>query len=81
MAAAGRSGVELIEAKVDLYLGDICVVRAGCPLPFDREEAVEIIKGSEVAIILNLNLGSATATAWGCDLTEEYVKINSHYTT
>jgi len=81
LAAAGRSGVELIEARVDLYLGDICVVRGGCPLPFDREEAVKILNESEVAIILDLNLGSAAATAWGCDLTEEYVKINSHYTT
>ena len=81
LAAAGRSGVELVEAKVDLHLDDICVVSAGCPQSFDREEAVKILKGSEVAIVLNLNLGNATATAWGCDLTEEYVKINSHYTT
>jgi len=81
VAAVGRSGVEVVEEKIDLYLGDICLVRAGCPLPFDREEAVRLLNGSEVSILLNLNLGSATATAWGCDLTEEYVTINSHYTT
>jgi len=81
VAAVGRSGVEVVESKIDLYLGGICLVRAGCPQPFDREEAVRVLDKGEVIIDLNLNLGSATATAWGCDLTEEYVKINSHYTT
>jgi len=80
MAAVGRSGVEVVESKVDLYLGNICLVRAGCPLPFDKGEAVKVLNGSEVSIVLNLNLGSATATAWGCDLSEEYVTINSQYT-
>jgi glutamate N-acetyltransferase/amino-acid N-acetyltransferase len=79
--AVGRSGVEVVEDKIDLYLGDICLVKAGCPQPFDREEAVKVLDRGEVFIDLNLNLGNATATAWGCDLTEEYVKINSHYTT
>jgi len=81
MAAVGRSGVEVVEAKIDLYLGNLCLLKAGRPQPFVREEAVRILSGSEVAIVLQLNLGSATATAWGCDLSEEYVTINSHYTT
>jgi len=81
LAAVGRSGVEVVEAKIDLYLGDLCLLRAGRPQPFDREEAVKLLKEKEISIILELNLGSGTATAWGCDLTEEYVKINSHYTT
>ena len=81
MAAVGRSGVEVVEAKIDLYLGNLCLLKAGRLQPFVREEAVRILSGSEVAIVLQLNLGSATATAWGCDLSEEYVTINSHYTT
>ena len=81
LAAVGRSGIEVVEAKIDLYLGNLCLLKAGRPQPFDREEAVRILSGSEVAIVLQLNLGSATATAWGCDLSEEYVTINSHYTT
>jgi glutamate N-acetyltransferase/amino-acid N-acetyltransferase len=81
LAAAGRSGVEVVEAKIDLYLGDLCLLKAGRPQPFDREEAIRLLKEKEISIILDLNLGSDTATAWGCDLTEEYVKINSHYTT
>jgi len=81
MAVLGRSGVEVEEAKVDLYLDDICVARAGCAVPFDEKAAVKTLDKGEVAIVLNLNLGEATATAWGCDLSEEYVTINSQYTT
>ena len=81
MAAVGRSGVEVVESKIDLYIGNIGVIRAGYQLPFDREELVKVLNDSEVPISLNLNLGTATATAWGCDLSEEYVTINSQYTT
>ena len=81
MAAVGRSGVEVVEAKIDLYLGNLCLVKGGRPQPFEREGAIKLLKGKEVSIVLDLNLGSNTATAWGCDLSEEYVKINSHYTT
>jgi glutamate N-acetyltransferase/amino-acid N-acetyltransferase len=81
LAAAGRSGVELVEASTDLYIGNICLVNHGCPLSFSREEVVRLLSSHEVAIALDLNLGSGTATAWGCDLSEEYVTINSQYTT
>ena len=81
IAAVGRSGVEVVESKIDLYLGDIAVIRGGSPLPFDKRDVVAVLRKSEVSIGLNLNLGTATATAWGCDLTEEYVVINSQYTT
>lgn len=81
MAAVGRSGVEVVESKIDLYIGNICLVKAGHQLPFDREKVVAVLHSSEVLITLQLNLGTATATAWGCDLSEEYVTINSYYTT
>jgi glutamate N-acetyltransferase/amino-acid N-acetyltransferase len=81
MAALGRSGVEVVESKTDLYIGDITVVKAGAPLPFSQRGVIKLLKGKEVTIRLNLNLGSATATAWGCDLSEEYVTINSQYMT
>ena len=81
MAALGRSGVEVNEAKTDLYLGNIAVVKAGVPLPFNKRGVIKLLEGKEVAIRLNLNLGSASATAWGCDLSEEYVTINSRYMT
>lgn len=81
LAAAGRSGVELMADRIDLYLNGICLLRSGCLVPFSKEEAVKSLSGREVAMALNLNLGSAGATAWGCDLSEEYVTINSQYTT
>ena len=81
MAALGRSGVEVEEAKTDLYLGNIALVKAGAPLPFNKRGAIKLLEGKEVIIRLNLNLGSASATAWGCDLSEEYVTINSRYMT
>ena len=81
LSAAGRSGAEVVESKVDLYIGNFCLVKAGSPLPFDRAEVAKLLDRPEVLINLQLNLGTATATAWGCDLTEEYVTINSKYTT
>jgi glutamate N-acetyltransferase/amino-acid N-acetyltransferase len=81
LAAAGRSGVEIVESKIDLYLSDICLLKAGRPQPFDRAEAIKHIDRPEVTFILNLNLGDGSAVAWGCDLTENYAEINSHYTT
>ena len=81
MAAVGRSGVEVVESKIDLYIGDISVVKGGRPLPFSEQSVVRVLKQGEVPISLQLNLGTATATAWGCDLSEEYVTINSQYMT
>lgn len=81
VAAVGRSGVEVVESKINLHIGDICVVREGNPLPFNKKSVAEVFGRSEVSIDLHLNLGMASATAWGCDLSEEYVVINSQYTT
>jgi glutamate N-acetyltransferase/amino-acid N-acetyltransferase len=81
MAAVGRSGVQVEETKIDLYIGNIPVVKVGSPLPFSKRSLVQLLKADEVSIRLNLNLGSGKATAWGCDLSEEYVTINSQYMT
>jgi glutamate N-acetyltransferase/amino-acid N-acetyltransferase len=81
LAAAGRSGAALEPDKLELYIGDIRVVKDGAPVPFDKKEVVKHLDGKEVYIALNLNIGKAKATAWGCDLSEEYVKINAEYTT
>jgi glutamate N-acetyltransferase / amino-acid N-acetyltransferase len=80
-AALGRSGAQVEEAKLDVYIGKILVLKQGTPVPFDKAKAVEVLKQQEVPITVVLNMGSAAATAWGCDLTEEYVKINAEYTT
>jgi glutamate N-acetyltransferase/amino-acid N-acetyltransferase len=81
IVAVGRSGVELVESKIDLYIGDVHVVKGGRPLPFSEQSVVRVLEQSEVPMSLHLNLGTASATAWGCDLSEEYVTINSQYMT
>jgi glutamate N-acetyltransferase/amino-acid N-acetyltransferase len=81
MMALGRSGAEVEEAKTELYIGNIQLVKAGASLPFNQRGVIRLLEGKEVAIRLNLNLGSASATAWGCDMSEEYVTINSQYMT
>jgi glutamate N-acetyltransferase/amino-acid N-acetyltransferase len=80
VAALGRSGAKVNERKLDVYLNDVCVMKQGSPLPFDRQELGTSLAGKEVSVRLYLNLGRGKAVAWGCDLSEEYVTINSAYT-
>lgn len=81
VAALGRSGAQVEENCIDVYMGDQCVMRAGVPQTFDAAQARISLKGKEVKFGLHLNLGRGKATAWGCDLTPQYVTINSAYTT
>jgi glutamate N-acetyltransferase/amino-acid N-acetyltransferase len=82
VAALGRSGARVSEHKLDVYLNDVCVMKQGCPTTFNKAEMMSSLKHSDnVLIRLCLNLGEGQATAWGCDLSEEYVTINSAYTT
>ncbi len=79
--ALGRSGAEMVESKIDLYINGVCIMESGRPVPFARDAVVALMRGDEVTFGVNLNLSDGQATAWGCDLTEEYVVINSAYTT
>ena len=79
--ALGRSGAETIESKIDLYINGVCIMESGRPVPFARDSVVALMSGDEVTFGVDLNLSDGRATAWGCDLTEEYVVINSAYTT
>jgi glutamate N-acetyltransferase/amino-acid N-acetyltransferase len=82
VAAAGRSGARVREDRLDVYLNNVCVMKQGCPTPFSKEEMKSTLSASDnVLISLCLHLGDGQATAWGCDLSEEYVRINSSYTT
>jgi len=81
VAALGRSGAEIAPSKIDLYLKDLCLLKAGSLMPFDQGKAKDVLSNTEVAIRVCLNLGKESATAWGCDLSEEYVRINSEYIT
>ena len=66
---------------MSLFWQGVCVFQRGHPLPFDEESLSAATQAAEVRIRVDLGLGEAKAVAWGCDLTEEYVKINSEYTT
>lgn len=81
VAAVGRSGVALVESKLDLDIGDVEVLRQGRPLSYDESHVVRVFQQREVPIKIMLNLGRGSATAWGCDLSKEYVEINSQYMT
>jgi glutamate N-acetyltransferase/amino-acid N-acetyltransferase len=81
IAALGRSGAEVNGSKIDLFLNNVRLMAGGSPQPFDRDEVRNVMMGNEVPIRVCLNLGDSAATAWGCDLSAEYVAINSEYTT
>ncbi|WP_274362534.1 bifunctional glutamate N-acetyltransferase/amino-acid acetyltransferase ArgJ [Paenibacillus thermotolerans] len=80
IAAAGRAGVPLDPNTVDIRLGDIPVLKQSVPLPFDEDAAKQYLDDNkEIAIFVDLHVGDGKATAWGCDLTYDYVKINASY--
>jgi glutamate N-acetyltransferase/amino-acid N-acetyltransferase len=81
MVALGYSGAELEESRIALYINDVCIMENGRPIPYFKDAVVVTMNGSEISLRLNLNLGEASAMAWGCDLSEEYVTFNSAYTT
>ncbi|MEE2656597.1 MAG: bifunctional glutamate N-acetyltransferase/amino-acid acetyltransferase ArgJ [Chloroflexota bacterium] len=81
MMALGKSGAELVEKNIGLYINDICIMEGGLPIPVFRESLIASMQGTEVRILANLNLGSGTAIAWGCNMSEEFVTFNSAYTT
>ncbi|MED4603336.1 bifunctional glutamate N-acetyltransferase/amino-acid acetyltransferase ArgJ, partial [Paenibacillus validus] len=81
IAAVGRAGYPVQTETVDIRLGDIPVLEQSRPVKFDEERAAEYLKGELVQIYVDLNMGDASATAWGCDLTYDYVRINAAYRT
>lgn len=81
VAALGRSGASLAEKRLDVYLQDEPVMQAGLPLPFEKDKLSRHLRSEKVSIRVYMNIGKGKATAWGCDLSPEYVTINSDYTT
>ena len=85
LCAIGYSGATVDINKIDVSFksakGEIAVCKMGSGIPFSEEKAKEILLESEIEILVNLNSGDACSTAWGCDLTYDYVKINGDYRT
>ncbi len=83
LCAMGYSGVEFDQMDVELFFksvnGTLKVFDKGTPLDFDEDEALKIMKADAVTIYVDMHEGSEEATAWGCDLTYDYVKINADY--
>ena len=85
LCAIGYSGADVDIEKIDVAFkspkGKIDVCQNGVGIEFSEEKAKEILLENEIEILINLNDGSCEATAWGCDLTYDYVKINGDYRT
>lgn len=81
ICAAGYSGAEFDPGAFDVYLGDLPVALGGRALEFDEQRATAILKEDPVVVTVDLHSGTASAVAWGCDLSYDYVKINADYRT
>ncbi|MGF1471091.1 MAG: bifunctional glutamate N-acetyltransferase/amino-acid acetyltransferase ArgJ [Rubrobacteraceae bacterium] len=81
VTAMGYSGAAFDPGSLELYFGEIKVFQGGEPVPHDVAEANAALAGEEVRISAHLGVGDASAVAWGCDLSYEYVQINGSYRT
>lgn len=81
VCALGCSGARIRESKIELSMNGTVLMKNGEPQPFDATLESRRMDVPEVDILLDLHLGKGEAAAWGCDLSEEYVTINSDYTT
>ena len=83
LCAMGYSGANFDPEKVDLFFesaaGKLQIIENGVAVDYSEEEATKILSEEYVTAIADIKMGEATATAWGCDLTYDYVKINADY--
>ena len=83
LCAIGYAGADVDVKKVDVSFrsnkGEIAVCQNGAGIEFSEEKAKEILLESEIEILISLGEGTGKATAWGCDLTYDYVRINGDY--
>lgn len=81
IGALGHSEAPVNPRTVDISIGDIAVLKQSEPQPFSEEEAKRYLQQDTIVINVNLNIGDFSGTAWGCDLSYDYVKINASYRT
>lgn len=81
LCAAGYSGADFDPYTVNIYLGEVQVAENGMGLCFDEGKARQELEKDTVVITVDMQSGSSAATAWGCDLSYDYVKINADYRT
>jgi glutamate N-acetyltransferase/amino-acid N-acetyltransferase len=85
LCAIGYSGADVDVSRIDVAFrskaGIVPVCVNGAGIPFSEEEAAKVLHEDEIDILVRLGDGDGSATAWGCDLTYDYVKINGDYRT
>ncbi len=81
LCALGYANSDFDPSKVDIYIDEVLVAKDGSYVSFCEDEVSKILSGDNIRILIDLKAGKFCATAWGCDLTEEYVKINAKYRT
>ena len=83
LCAMGYSGAQFDPEKVDLFFesraGRMQIIADGVAVDYSEEQATKILSEPEVRAIADIKMGEEEATAWGCDLTFDYVKINADY--
>lgn len=79
LSALGTAGVNFDPARVNIYLGPVQVAAAGAGLCFNEAAARAVLGQKEIPVTVDLQAGEAGLTAWGADLSHDYVSINSHY--
>ena len=83
LCALGYSGVQFDPEKVELSFENdeknILIYKDGMAAPYSEEEASQVLASPEVRVLVDMHMGDAEATAWGCDLSYDYVKINADY--
>ncbi|MAF54106.1 MAG: bifunctional glutamate N-acetyltransferase/amino-acid acetyltransferase ArgJ [SAR202 cluster bacterium] len=81
MMALGKSGIDIDESKIDIYINGIHIVHDGIAIPYSADAVIAGMGAPEISFRVSVGVGDADATGWGCDLTEEYVTFNSAYST
>ena len=83
LCAMGYSGAQFDPENVELFFqsksGCIQIYKDGIATDYSEEDATKILSDEEVTVLIDMKIGNATATAWGCDLSYDYVKINADY--
>lgn len=81
LAAVGYSGIEFTPEDVEIFFGDVPILRQNYCIDFSEEDAKRVLSQKEITITVNLHGGAASASFWTCDLSKEYVAINANYRT
>ena len=83
LAAVGRSGIEAMDlSKINIFIGDVCIVRSGQPATdYTEEKGQQVMNEKEITIHVDLGRGDAEDLVWTCDFSYDYVKINAEYRT